>query len=302
MCESSFKRAKKNFARPLVICSCCSRSPSSPTPPAAQEALKGVNPFGFRRLLSNAAGEFAGNLAAFASSDEELARTIGETLCSAFAGSELECNGDANMASKCHASVVFVRGSLCVLRVRVSCSSEGVASLLALTAGPTAADWWRFGVHELLPSVVVIGPACARLVDAAARTGIATLLCRQCTSAVPVALTESLKSEVGLQIVATPTPPCAEADELFALIGRCDSARAHIPANGVNGHANYGHRIVHECYSDGLGNNSNGHSNGHGVSTTTNGHGNGLHHCVNGAANGHYDQHRGATDSRRCSS
>ena len=200
------------------------------------EALKGVNPFGFRRLLSNAAGELAGNLAALASSDEELSRSVGETLCSAFAGSKLDSGGDANAAaSVCHASVVFVRGPLCVLRVRVSVSSEAVCSLLALTAGPTAADWWRYGLHELLPSVVFVGPACARIIDAAARTGIATLLCRQCTSAVPVALTESFKGESGLDIDAQPTAPCAEAEALFELIGRCDSAKQHANAHGQGG-------------------------------------------------------------------
>ena len=184
------------------------------------EALKGVDPFGFRRLLSNAAGEFAGNLAALASSDEELVRGVGEALVAAFAGSgeALAGGGDAK-AAQCHAAVVFVKGPLCVLRVRLSVSSEGVASLLALTAGLTAADWWRFGVHELLPGVCL--PSAARLIDAAARTTCATLLCRQCASAVPAALTESLRSQVnGLQIDAQPTPPSAEADYLFELIGR----------------------------------------------------------------------------------
>ena len=186
------------------------------------EALKAVNPFGFRRLLSNAAGELAGNLAALASSDEELARGVGEALVAAFAGSgETLAGGGDTKAAQCHAAVVFVKGPLCVLRVRLSVSSEGVASLLALTAGPTAADWWRFGVHELLPGVCLGGTAAARLIDAAARTTCATLLCRQCASAVPAALTESLRSQVvGLHIDAQPTPPSAEADYLFELIGR----------------------------------------------------------------------------------
>ena len=203
------------------------------------EALKGFSPFGARKLLSNAAGEVAGNLAALASSDDELARGVGEALAAAFSGSALDdepnghhgangapapVNGDGGASranghgapspppqhartAQCHASVVFVRGPLCVLRVRVSVSSEGVASLLSLTAGPTAADWWRFVVHELLPSVCVVGPACARLLDAAARTCVATLLCRQNARAVPAAVTESLKGEVRA-LAAWPRPTC----------------------------------------------------------------------------------------------
>jgi hypothetical protein len=102
----------------------------------------------------------------------------------------------------------------CVLRVRVCVSSEGVALLLALWS-PAAAGWWRFGVHELLPSVRVVGPAIARLIDAAARTSVATLLCRQATSTVPAALAESLRGEVGLNIDACAQAPGAEAEWLF---------------------------------------------------------------------------------------
>ena len=71
-----------------------------------------------------------------------------------------------------------------------------------------------------MPSVCVIGPAMARLIDSGARTCVATLLCRQCTSAVPAALVESLKGEAGLHVEASPRTPGAEADYLFELIGR----------------------------------------------------------------------------------
>ena len=194
------------------------------------EALKGFGPQnGFRRLLSNAAGEFAGNLAAMASTDEELSRSIGESLAQATT-SAFERLGEANggdvgekRPAQCHANVVFVRGPLCVLRVRVCVSSEGVASLLALTAGPTAADWWRFGVQGSLNSFGVLPGCLARLIDSAARTCVATLLCRQVTS-VSDTLTESLRGEVGLHLDAQPVSASREADYLFEQLRRVEKA------------------------------------------------------------------------------
>ena len=166
---------------------------------------------GLAPALTKSWGGFLGNIAAMASTDEELTCGVGEALASSLASS----NGDSAVA-RTETKVCLLQGQICVLRLRVSVSSDQVGSILSLAAGPKGGEWHRC----ILGTLYRLCPIFADFLDDATRTLVASQVARtfaQSTAGVASSLQRGLS---GLRIHVTPHSSDREADALFEELQR----------------------------------------------------------------------------------
>jgi hypothetical protein len=176
-------------------------------------------------ILSKACGGVAG-LAVLASSDEALTRRIGEAIAAALSTGGIACAADCvhETPVRCTATLVFVRGSMCVIRLRVNVSSDDVASCVARVAGPSAESRWRSAL-SMFSAAGSFGSAVYRFLDGSSRALVAYQFCRVIANTAPGTLSDSIRSSCGLRVSLESQPAEREADFLFAELEKQDRTK-----------------------------------------------------------------------------
>ena len=186
-----------------------------------QSALGG-NPItaGMSPFISNAWGELIGNMAAASTRDEDIARSVGESLAKGLSEMPTAAGpaGTKDIA-QISASVCFVHANVSTVRVAVEVSPEGLDSLFLLSGGTSKALEWRDQVSRVM-KLVPLGESVVGVVDACIRTAVANAICHQLTDAMPNSVTESLRDTAsGLSVTMRASPSENEAACLFDLLG-----------------------------------------------------------------------------------